>query len=490
MLTTSLVVLGLGVVHAATVWPQPAHEVYDTTSSVLLSSSFKFVDGSSSKSGNAILKEGMARYETILAPSKRGTAADVGAGTVGDHAVPQRTLDSLTIIVANTAVDLEFGVNESYILVVNNHVATLKTPTVFGALRGLETFVQLAIHSNTYTPGALSVPVAVLVEDEPRFAYRGLMMDYSRHFYPVDFIEHTMDAMAASKLNVLHMHITDDESFPIESTSVPELTAKGSYPGYVYTHADIARLSDYATARGILLIPEFDMPAHSSAWGAGVPEMMVQGCSPEMFAHGDTMNPTVPETFAVLNKVLGEMSDLFQKPFLHLGGDEVPTSCWLGNKTITSWMKEHGMTTADELESYFVNKVAQLPAVVESGRTLIYWEEIFNNNVTLPNNTIIQGWKSNAIDATAEEIALIIGGETTMWGECVDAVNFDGVVWPRAAAAAEQLWTPQVQTKANAAGRVTAMRLAEHRCRLVGRGVGAAPLDSSATPRIVNPGCQ
>lgn len=198
-------------------------------------------------------------------------------------------------------------------------------------LLGLETFVQLAIHSNTYTPGALSVPVAVLVEDEPRFAYRGLMMDYSRHFYPVDFIEHTMDAMAASKLNVLHMHITDDESFPIESTSVPELTAKGSYPGYVYTHADIARLSDYATARGILLIPEFDMPAHSSAWGAGVPEMMVQGCSPEMFAHGDTMNPTVPETFAVLNKVLGEMSDLFQKPFLHLGGDEVPTSCWLGN---------------------------------------------------------------------------------------------------------------------------------------------------------------
>jgi len=93
-------------------------------------------------------------------------------------------------------------------------------------------------------------------------------------------------------------------------------------------------------------------------------------------------------------------------------------------------------------------------------------------------------------DAPAEEIALIIGGETTMWGECVDAVNFDGVVWPRAAAAAEQLWTPQVQTKVNAAGRVTAMRLAEHRCRLVGRGVGAAPLDSSVTPRIVNPGCQ
>jgi hexosaminidase len=116
----------------------------------------------------------------------------------------------------------------------------------------------------------------------------------------------------------------------------------------------------------VLLVPEFDIPSHTSSWGAGVPEMMVQ-CG-KQFTHGDTMNPTVNITFNILDKFLGEMAALFPKPFLHLGGDEVPTTCWMGNATVTDWMAKHGMSTADELESYFVNKVAALQSVKESGR--------------------------------------------------------------------------------------------------------------------------
>lgn len=141
-------------------------------------------------------------------------------------------------------------------------------------------------------------------------------------------------------MNVLHMHITDDQSFPMASTRYPELAAKGSYgPQYTYSKSDMQALGVFAQQRGIHLVPEFDMPSHSSSWGASHPEMMVtgQGCSSQLFVHGDTMNPTTNVTFDIIDGFLTEMAELFPGPFLHLGGDEVPVACWTNNASVTSW---------------------------------------------------------------------------------------------------------------------------------------------------------
>eukprot|EP00040_Diaphanoeca_grandis_P004491 m.29055 g.29055 ORF g.29055 m.29055 type:complete len:569 (-) comp16032_c0_seq1:22-1728(-) len=508
----------------ASIWPQPLLETVDSSSPrTPLASTFQFKTSSTSK----VLQTAFTRYLELINPSPSNASE---AGTM------DASMSILTVQVKDDGDMLSFGVDESYTLSIVASDATLSANTVFGAMRGIESFVQLAVSSNKSIP--TSLPNTVSIYDKPRFSYRGVMMDYSRHFYPIDFIKHTMEAMEACKLNVLHMHITDDQSFPIVSKSVPQLTEKGSYgPQYQYTHADINDLTTFANDRGIHLIPEFDMPAHSSSWKAGVPEMMANGdaCSPKPFTHGDTMDPTVDITYDTLDKFLGEMIDLFPPPFLHLGGDEVPDTCWLSDSRIVSWMKNNSIADANALESYFVNKVATLPNVVKGKRTLVYWEEIFNNNVVLPADTIIQGWKSGAVggviarghratnsfgwylnhgcnnygdgvwtefyvndplkyafkNATEAEKELIIGGEVTMWGECVDAINFDGVVWPRTAGAAEQLWSPSNFTLANSTiPDATYIRLAEHRCRLLSRGIESAPLDSSSRPREVNPGCQ
>ena len=290
------------------------------------------------------------------------------------------------------------------------------------------------------------------------------------------------------------------------------------------------------------------MPAHTSAWGASHPEIMVtggppghgfdSGCSPHLFQHGDTLNPTLNATYDLIDALLAEMAETFSaggNKFLHLGGDEVPVPCWAGNAAVIAWMADHGIAKGDynALESYFVNRVARGKGLVAAAPTLLYWEEIFNNNVSLPADAIIQAWKTDAMPGVIKaghrttnsykwylnhgcdnygdgvwgpfyendpmkwagaglspaERKLVLGGETTMWSECVDAQSFDSVVWPRTAAAAEQLWSPQATTrKADAA---TASRLSEFRCRLVGRGVRAGPINDAVgamSPRDLNVG--
>jgi len=374
-----------------------------------------------------------------------------------------------------------------------------------------------------------------------------------------------------SKLNVLHVHFSDDQSFPVQSLQWPLLTARGAFTNQsgqplVYSHADVAELVSYAEARGVIVVPEFDMPAHSSAWGAGYPEFMVQGsCCGELFSHGATLNPTSNATYDFLDSLISELASLFTtSPFLHLGGDEVPTASWLKNDTVAAWMKEKGYD-CNQTEAYFVNRVKNGPklskVLSKQQMSLVYWEEIFwNTGKSLPKGTVIQAWKSNAMpgvvdaghqvtnsfkwylnhgcdntgdgvwqnfyaneplqyvpkDITPAQKALIVGGETTMWAECVDSVIFDSIVWPRAAAAAEKLWSPEAATGAaacktaahsavsentcHAAGCAMKVpsascsaeveaRMAEHRCRLVASGVRAAPLNDYTASRIVNGGC-
>ena len=530
---------------STTVWPQPV-AMTDTsnedTPARLLSTNFT-IDCIGLCSPEILAAN--QRYLLLIQPHRETHSAIANTFPL---------LNNLQVNVTESTAPFAFGHDESYTLewTANSPSASLTSPTFVGALRGMETFAQISESDPLYKQIPLSVPaVHFQVVDAPRYPYRGLMMDLARHYYTLDAIKHTIDAMAANKLNVLHMHLTDDQSFPVESMKYPELAEKGAFERktstgtvlYTYSKKDIASLSTYASNRGVLLLPEFDMPAHSSSWGASHPDIMVtgSGCSPRVFQHGDTLNPIKDETYTLIDGLLGEMSTIFtQTSFLHLGGDEVPTACWAGHPEINSWMQSHGIAAGDynALESYFVNRVATGKQLSQAKRTLVYWEEIFNNKVKLAKDSIVQAWKSTAMSGivragyrttnsykwylnhgcnnfgdgnwgefytndpmkwarnasepplTPAQRALVLGGETTMWSECVDEHSFDSIVWPRASASAEQLWSPMNGT--SKVTNKTSRRLSEFRCRLIGRGVRAAPIDDSVgsmSPRDVNVGC-
>ena len=218
------------------------------------------------------------------------------------------------------------GEDESYRLDVSSTGARLSARMVSGVLRGLETFAQLIARG----PDGFQVP-AVRIEDRPRFPWRGLMVDVSHHWMPAAVVERNLDVMAAVKLNVFHWHLSDDQGFRVESKRYPKLQQEGS-DGNFYTQADVRRIVAYASERGIRVIPEFDMPGHTSAWFVGYPEL---ASAPGPYrierrwgVFQPTMDPTREETYVFLDGLIGEMAALFPDPYFHIGGDEVEGSQW------------------------------------------------------------------------------------------------------------------------------------------------------------------
>jgi hypothetical protein len=209
--------------------------------------------------------------------------------------------------------------------------------TVAGALHGLETFAQLV------GPGAEGFRVpAIHIEDRPRFPWRGLMLDVSRHWMPVEVVERNLDAMAAVKLNVFHWHLSDDQGFRVESRRFPRLQQLGS-DGDFYTQAEIRHVVAYARDRGIRVVPEFDMPGHTNSWLVGYPEL---ASAPGPYSIGRTwgvydgaMDPTREETYEFLDAFLGEMTQLFPDPYFHIGGDEVNGRQWSQSSSIQAFAK-------------------------------------------------------------------------------------------------------------------------------------------------------
>src|SRR3984885_12948964 len=210
--------------------------------------------------------------------------------------------------------------DESYSLTVTPQLITLRAATVVGAFHGMETLLQLV----QLTENAATIPVAS-IEDTPRFQWRGLMIDVTRHFEPVNQIERTLDGMAMVKLNVFHWHLSDDQGFRAESKRFPKLTGMGS-GGQFYTQDEMRDVVAYARARGIRVVPEFDMPGHSASWLIGYPEFGSSAAPTELPVvfgiHDDSLDPTQESTYKFLDAFIGEMSDIFPDPFFHIGGDE------------------------------------------------------------------------------------------------------------------------------------------------------------------------
>ena len=371
------------------------------------------------------------------------------------------------------------GEDESYILEITSAGASLRAPNPLGILHGLETFLQLVEN----VPSGFVVP-AVSIEDQPRFPWRGLMIDVSRHFIPMEVLKRNLDGMAAVKINVFHWHLSDNQGFRIESKKFPKLQKMGS-DGLYYTQEEARELVAYAADRGIRVVPEFDMPGHATSWFVGYPEL-ASGNGPYAIERkwgvfDPAMNPTEERTYKFLDEFIGEMAHLFPDRYFHIGGDEVNGVEWSANPAIRAFMRAHGIKNTDALQAHFNQRVQAL--VNKHGKIMMGWDEILNPR--LPKSIVIQSWRGQQSLATAategyrgllssgyyldlnqpaaqhyavdpmrgptanltpDESARILGGEACMWAEYVSPENIDSRIWPRAAAIAERLWSPESVT--------------------------------------------
>jgi hexosaminidase len=366
--------------------------------------------------------------------------------------------------------------DESYQLEVTPQQARLTAPTPVGVLHGIETFLQL-VDLDAQGFGAPAVRIA----DRPRFPWRGLMIDVARHWIPEEVVKRNIDAMAAVKLNVLHFHMTDDQGFRFESKVYPKLQGMGS-DGHYYTQAQITELVAYARDRGIRVVPELEMPGHSTSWYVGYPEL-ASGPGPYQIERrwgvfDPTLDPTREEIYTFLDGLIGEIAALFPDEYFHVGGDEVNGKQWDTNPQIGAFKKAHGMKDNADLQLYFNRHL--LPIVEKHGKKMVGWDEVFHPD--LPKDIVVHSWRgpeslaktarlgymsilSNgyyldfalapaeyykvdplagaAASLTLEQAARILGGEATMWSEFTPPENIDSRIWPSTAAIAERFWSPQ-----------------------------------------------
>lgn len=380
----------------------------------------------------------------------------------------------------------KIGINqdESYQLEIQSNKITINANSDLGAIHALETLLQLLQNNSNsyYFP-------TVTISDFPRFTWRGLMIDGARHFQPVEVIKRNLDAMAAVKMNVFHWHLTDDQGWRIELKNHPKLTQLASDGNY-YTQEEIKNIVKYADERGIMVVPEIDVPGHGSAILTAYPEVgsklnfdkNTYSLERNSGIFTPTLDPSNPKTYQLLSEIFDEVCPLFSGNYFHIGGDENEGKDWDSNPKIQEFKKKNNFANNHELQTYFTMQL--IPMLKKHNKELMGWEEIMTKN--LSKDAIIHSWKgsnegiatgqslvnavkngyktvlSNGyyidlmlgvknhylndpmpknITLTAEEKARILGGEATMWSELVTPTTIDSRIWPRTAAIAERLWS-------------------------------------------------
>ena len=360
------------------------------------------------------------------------------------------------------------GEDESYHLKVSPAEVELTAANPIGALRGLQTFLQLV----RITPKNFSVPV-VTIDDTPRYPWRGLLIDAGHKFVPIDTIKRNLDGMEAVKLNVFHWRFADNAGFHAESKKYPLLQEKGS-GGFYYTQDEMRDVIAYARDRGIRVVPEFDMPCHTASWFLGYPQL-ASGNDP---AHSAAIDPSREGTYTFLSGFIGEMAALFPDAYFHTGGDECDVKGWESNPRVQEFMRAHGIKDGAALQVYFTKRVQQI--VAKQKKVMMGWDEVLQPDT--PKDVVIQTWRgqdsladaarrgyrgvlsfgyyidlnqsaaehymvdplgAGAASLTPEQKARVLGGEATMWTDIVSHANMDNRIWPRTAAIAERLWSPE-----------------------------------------------
>uniref|UniRef100_A0A671V8D4 Beta-hexosaminidase n=1 Tax=Sparus aurata TaxID=8175 RepID=A0A671V8D4_SPAAU len=446
------------------VWPLPQAFTSSPERYPVNSQDFYFVYGrqSAAQQGCSVLDTAFKRYFSLIFPDHNsGSPADRLSWTI--YLVPFCVPDNLSISAGK---------------------ASLNAETVWGAVRGLETFSQLVYQDDF---GSYFVNKTE-IDDFPRFQFRGILLDTSRHFLPVQAILKTLDAMAYSKFNVFHWHIVDDPSFPYQSSTFPDLSSKGAFHPmtHIYTQSDVRRVISYARLWGIRVLPEFDSPGHTTSWGKGQPGLLTpcyKGGTPS--GTFGPVNPALPSTYRFMARLFKEVSSVFPDSYVHLGGDEVDFHCCIVN--ITSALNKTSIVWQDVFDyherrtSLSVVEVwragcylCEVRRVVKAGLRVILASPWYLDQPGPTHNwaRYYTVWPL-AFKGSEEQKKLVIGGEVCMWGEYVDATNLTPRLWPRASAVAERLWSDEKQTSSV---DKAFPRLQDFRCKLLRRGIQAEPL--------------
>ncbi|KAK9765864.1 Glucosamine-6-phosphate isomerase (Glucosamine-6-phosphate deaminase) (GNPDA) (GlcN6P deaminase) [Basidiobolus ranarum] len=530
---------------SATIWPIPQEYTYGN-STVLLSQDFKF----NFQGHSDILHLAVKRYHGIIR-NDRMKANDpqnlLRASTWSQK--PESThLNVVHIEIENNNPKYDFNTDESYSLQLqeNSREGRLKAKSIFGALRGLETFAQLVSYSNKENRLYINnYPISI--HDWPAFKYRGLMLDTSRNFFSVEDIKRTIDGLSYNKMNILHWHIIDSHSFPLLTKRTPELALKGAYgPDMMYDEKQVRDLVRYGLERGVRIIPEFDLPGHAYSWGLSHPDLTVCMDYNRWDVHAaepvsGQLDITNPRTDRLVKTFLDEVVHWFDSDFIHIGGDEVRFECWMSSESIRNYMSAKGFNDYNQILMPFLDKTHGW--IRENKKIPITWQEaVTHHNLTVPKDTLIEVWlgpeytkkvaaqgypvlaSSNdywyldcghgdfvggdeksiswcdpyktwqrvysydlLANLTESEAKNIWGGEVLLWTEQADFTNLDRYLWPRTSAAAEVLWSGSKDQKGNTRTLLDAqLRLHEVRNRLVRRGIMAEPLQPLWCAR--NPG--
>uniref|UniRef100_A0A9J8A149 Beta-hexosaminidase n=1 Tax=Cyprinus carpio carpio TaxID=630221 RepID=A0A9J8A149_CYPCA len=472
------------------VWPLPQQLHQSADRDCLSPQRFSFTYGrdSAAQTGCSVLDAAFKRYFSIIFPDFTTLSGLLMPENESNmYFRPQPFVVSVSVKTRGCDGYPDEDSDESYTLSVSEGQAVLRSVSVWGALRGLESLSQL-VYQDDY--GTYFINKTEIV-DFPRFAFRGLLLDTSRHYLPLYAILKTLDAMAYSKLNVFHWHIVDDPSFPYQSRTFPDLSNKGAFHPFthIYTQSDVIRVIEHARMRGIRVVPEFDSPGHTQSWGKGQPGLLTP-CYKGSVPSGSfgPVDPTVDTTYKFMASLLKEVKFVFPDSYVHLGGDEVSFACWQSNPNVRKFMEK--MVERLKKTSYVQKSLIPQDTVLEIWKGAKYQTEL--SRMTQAGHRVLlsapwyinhisygQDWRNSYavqpqnFSGTDEQKKLVIGGEVAMWGEYVDATNLSPRLWPRACAAAERLWSNEEKTL-NA--DLAFPRLKEFRCELLRRGIQAEPL--------------
>lgn len=388
---------------------------------------------------------------------------------------------------------------EQYALRITEDGIYIKSATYGGAVNAIQTYKQIVNQSINREVSCLQI------QDQPRFEYRGLMLDCSRHFWTIDEIKQTIDQMSLFKLNKLHLHLTDNQAWRVEIKAYPKLITEGTqYEGYpelsgkYYTQEDLKAVVKYATERNIEVIPEIDLPGHAIALLAAYPELSCFGGTfepypeemPPSVRHNNTANMICVGNkfvYEFVNTVVEEMSTIFTSNKIHLGGDEVPVNVWQRCEKCQNLYKKLKNTGWHEQQDYFTKKMSAIAKA--NGRKMIGWDEI-NDNHTATSDDIVMVWRDYGFERAtealkrdvpvimtpqhgcyfdwgyagnstrkvyewepiSEEMAaqkknhLILGGQACLWTERVATQErVEEMLYPRLIALAEVLWSNEEQ---------------------------------------------
>ena len=378
--------------------------------------------------------------------------------------------------------------DEGYQLEVTPSQIVMHAPKPAGLYYGTQTVRQILANP--------AVP-SLRIRDEPRFGWRGFMLDEARHFFGKEFVKGFIDLLALHKLNVFHWHLTDDQGWRIEIEKYPRLTAAGPF----YTQNDIREVVAYAASRFVTVVPEIEMPGHCTAALAAYPQLSCSGGPFEVATRWGVFEDVYcagnDETFEFLEGVLGEVLALFPSEFIHIGGDECPKTRWRACAKCQAHIRTEGLRDEDELQSYFIRRIERF--LHARDRRLVGWDEILEGSLA-PHATVMSWRGMNGaiaaaraghdaiatpnthcyLDYSHEKISLekvysfepipselaaehhnhILGVQANMWTELTPTpADVERQVWPRLCALAEVAWSPTERHDfADFSARLTAHR--------------------------------